>query len=117
MVLPAPNLPGYAGDWVLWFAEHQPGPESTVQMRAPVPYKKKISGEPVARSGNPVIRIQVAGLVGKDGRLGQMTILKGVAPGAVNALLEDLKAWEFAPATRNSVPVEVDVVIEIPFRP
>jgi hypothetical protein len=117
MVLPGPNLPGYAGDWVLWFAERQSEAGERVQMRAPVPYKKKISGEAIARSSNPVMRVQVAGLVGKDGRLEQLTILKGGGSGNANAVLEDLKAWEFAPATRNLVPVAVDVVIEIPFRP
>lgn len=117
MVLPAPNLPGYAGDWVLWFAERQPETEETVQMRAPVPYKKSVSEQGSTPSGNAVTRVQVAGLVGKDGRLEQLTILKGGAPGINSAVVEDLKGWQFTPATRNLVPVEVDVVIEIPFRP
>jgi len=115
MVLPVPNLPGYAGDWVLWFADRQGAPGASVQMRAPVPLKKTLSGQGSAAPGNPVIRVQVAGTVGKDGRLGQVTIIKGGGP-AANAVLEDLKAWEFAPATRNQVPVDVEVVIEIPFR-
>jgi hypothetical protein len=116
MVLPAPNLPGYAGDWVVWFAERQPDAEEAVQMRAPLPYKKKVSEQGSAPSGTSVTRVQVAGLVGKNGRLEQLTVLKGGAPGINSAVVEDLKAWEFTPATRNLVPVEVDVVIEIPFR-
>jgi hypothetical protein len=29
--------------------------------------------------------------------------------------IEDLKRWEFRPATRDGSPVEVEAVIEIPF--
>ena len=116
MVLPAPNLPGYAGDWVLWFADRQVDAEATVQMRAPLPYRKKVAEQGSAQSGNTVMRVQVAGIVGKDGRLNELTILKGGGPGGGSAFLEDLKAWEFTPATRNMVPVDVEVVIEIAFR-
>jgi hypothetical protein len=116
MVLPAPNLPGYAGDWVLWFADRQVDAEATVQMRAPLPYRKKVAEQEGAQSGNSVMRVQIAGVVGKDGRWNDLTILKGGTPGIVNAVLEDLKTWEFTPATRNMAPVDVEVVIEIPFR-
>jgi hypothetical protein len=116
MVLPAPNLPGYAGDWVLWFADRQVDLESTVQMRAPLPYRKKVTEQGSEQSGNSVMRVQIAGFVGKDGRLNELTILKGGGPGSGDAFLEDLKTWEFTPATRNLVPVDVEVVIEIAFR-
>jgi len=114
LVLPGPNLPGYAGDWVLWFADRQ-ATEGTVQMRAPMPLRKKISDQASAPAASSVTRVQVAGTMGKDGRLAQMSILKG-NPGMTNAVLEDLKAWEFTPATRNLVAVDVEVVIEIPYR-
>ena len=116
MILPAPNLPGYAGDWVLWFAERQPDGEGTVQMRAPVPYKKKVLEQGKAPSGSSVVRVQVTALIGKDGLLEQLRVWNGGGPGINAAILEDLKAWEFTPATRNLIPVEVDVVLEIPFR-
>ena len=115
MVLPAPNLPGYAGDWVLWFAERQPE-AGAVQMRAPVPFRKKILEQGKAPAGGSVVRVQVTALVGKDGTLEQLRIWNGGGPGVNAAILEDLKAWEFTPATRNMAPVEVDVVLEIPFR-
>jgi hypothetical protein len=31
------------------------------------------------------------------------------------AAIRDITAWEFTPATRNGLPVAVDVVIEISF--
>jgi TonB-like protein len=115
MVLPAPNLPGYAGDWVLWFAERQPE-AGAIQMRAPVPLRKKILEQGKAPAGGSVVRVQVTALVGKDGTLEQVRIWNGGGPGVNAAIIEDLKAWEFTPATRNMVPVEVDVVLDIPFR-
>jgi hypothetical protein len=30
-------------------------------------------------------------------------------------VIQDLESWEFKPATRDGVPVDVEVVIEIPF--
>jgi hypothetical protein len=116
LVLPGPNLQGYAGDWVLWFAERQPDGEATVQMRAPVPYRKRVLDQAAGAAGGSVSRVQIVGVVGKDGHLDQVAILKAANAGAAQAILEDLKAWEFTPATRNLVPVDVDVVIEIPFR-
>jgi hypothetical protein len=30
-------------------------------------------------------------------------------------VIQDLQSWEFKPATRGGKPVDVDVVVEIPF--
>src|SRR5436190_18437479 len=40
MIIPAPRLPMYQGDWILWFAEGEPQPGSAPQMRAPLPFRK-----------------------------------------------------------------------------
>jgi hypothetical protein len=31
------------------------------------------------------------------------------------AVMQDLDSWEFKPATRDGIPVDVEVVIEIPY--
>jgi hypothetical protein len=38
-----------------------------------------------------------------------------VAPDLERAVIQDLASWEFKPATRDGAPVDVDIVIEIPF--
>ena len=44
-----------------------------------------------------------------------MIFLRNLGPGIEQAVLQDLAAWEFKPATRDSVPVDVDVVLEVPY--
>ena len=41
--------------------------------------------------------------------------MKALSPGIEQAVIQDLSSWEFKPATRDSVPVDVDFVIEVPY--
>jgi outer membrane biosynthesis protein TonB len=43
-------------------------------------------------------------------------LLRGVDDRLNKSAVEALAKWEFYPATRNGVPVDVDVVVEIPFK-
>jgi hypothetical protein len=115
MVVPIENLAAYVGDWIIWFAEKQPVAGSTPLMRAPLPFRKL---EPVdqMRGGNPgQARVQIAAILDKDGRLGKIAILTRPTTMTEQAVIQDLESWEFKPATRDGVPVDVEVVIEIPF--
>ncbi len=115
MVVPIENLPAYAGDWIVWFAERQPAPGSTPLMRAPLPFRKM---EPVdqAPSGTAgQARVQVSGVLDRDGRLEKLSILTRPSTMTEQGVVQDLQSWEFKPATRDGVPVDVEVVIEIPF--
>lgn len=115
MVVPIENLPAYVGDWIIWFAEKQPVPGNNPLVRAPVPFRKMepIDSSPSGNSGQA--RVQITATLDKDGRLGKITILAKPGTIAEQAVLQDLAAWEFKPATRDGVPVDVEVVIEIPF--
>jgi hypothetical protein len=115
MVVPIENLPTYAGDWIIWFAEKQPMAGNTPLMRAPLPYRKM---EPVDQpaSGSPgQARVQIAAVLDKDGRLEKIAMLARPATMTEQAVMQDLDSWEFKPATRDGIPVDVEVVIEIPY--
>jgi hypothetical protein len=115
MVVPIENLPAYAGDWIIWFAERQPVAGNTPLMRAPLPFRKL---EPIEQApyGNPgQARVQIAAILDKDGRLEKIAILTKPATMTEQSVIQDLGEWEFKPATRDGVPVDVEVVIEIPF--
>ncbi|HKV41635.1 MAG TPA: energy transducer TonB, partial [Blastocatellia bacterium] len=60
-------------------------------------------------------RIQLAGSLGKNGRIEGVTLLTQVSPAIQRAVLQDVTSWEFRPATTDGAPVDVDVVLEIPF--
>lgn len=115
MVVPIENLPAYGGDWILWFAEREQRPGDNPVMRPPVPFRKL---EPVDTSmpGNrSEQRVQFAAVIKRDGHLDAISLLRNLAPSIQQAVTQDLACWEFKPATRDGTPIDIDVVIEIPF--
>jgi TonB family protein len=60
-------------------------------------------------------KVQITGVIRANGRVDLLRILKGVDPRLDRSAEEALMKWEFAPAERDGVPVEVDLVAEIPF--
>jgi len=115
MVVPIENFEPYSGDWIIWFAEREPKPGDTPFVRAPVPLRKYESVEPVLPGARTELRVQVSGTIRQDGKLEGLALLKALSPGIEQAVVQDLSSWEFKPATRDSVPVDVDVVIEVPY--
>jgi Gram-negative bacterial TonB protein C-terminal len=117
MVIPIENLPEYSTDWIIWFAEHdsKPGSGEVLNMRAPVPLRKFESVEPVPPGARTELRVQLAGVITKAGKLQVRAILRNLTPALESAVLQDAQSWEFKPATQDGAPVDIDVVIEIPF--
>jgi|SRR5580698_8464655 hypothetical protein len=114
MVIPIENMPEYAGDWIIWFAERAPIPGDAPLIRAPIPFRKIVSDQPLP--GNLTVqRVQIGGTLGTDGKLTQVSLLTKAGAALSEAVLQDTRAWEFKPATRDGAPVSVEVVVEIPF--
>ena len=118
LVVPIPDSPGYGGDWVLWFAERDSEADAAPPMRAPMPVKKvePVNHSRAAGEGSVENRLQLSAIIRKDGRLEAVSVVRGTAPGVDKLAMEDLQYWQFSPASRNGVMVDVDVVIEIPLR-
>jgi hypothetical protein len=117
MVIPIENLPEYSTDWIVWFAEREPKPGAgeVLNMRAPIPLRKFEPVEPVPPGARTELRVQLAGVISKEGKLAVHALLRNLTPALESAVLRDMQSWEFKPATRDGVPVEVDIVLEIPF--
>jgi TonB family protein len=116
LVIPGPDLPDYAGDWVLWFSERQPdiGPS---RMSAPVPARKYswtgADASDVAATGV----VQMAAVIDHNGHISAARFLRGSSADAFRRkAVGELEAWEFKPALRNGEPIDVDIVVEIPFQ-
>lgn len=117
LVIPKPDLPEYADDWVLWFSERQPGEMLAPRISAPVPARKYslVGGAPIASSAAGTL--QLAAVVERTGRISAARILRGTAGDAFRRrALEELQTWEFQPALRNGEAIEVDIVLEIAFQ-
>lgn len=122
LVIPGPSLPEYNGDWILWFSERHPPDqqEQAARVLAPVPMRKySLTGAAVATLDSPEsATIQMASVIDRSGHVIGARILRGGTTGEAFRLkaIEELETWEFQPALRNGEPIEVDVVLEIPFR-
>jgi hypothetical protein len=117
MVIPIENLPEYTSDWIIWFAERNsaPGADNALNVRAPIPLRKFESVEPVPPGARTEVRVQLAGIITKAGKMEVRALLRNLTPAQESAVLRDVGSWEFKPALRDGAPVDIDVVLEIPF--
>lgn len=115
IAVPIENMPAYDGDWIMWFAEQESKPGETPVVRAPLPFRKLERVVEAPPSSRTQERIQVTAILRKSGKLDGVTLLTKATTAVQRAVLQDVTAWEFQPATRNGVSVDVDVVLEIPF--
>ena len=86
-------------------------------MRAPIPLRKFESVEPVAPGARTELRVQIAGVITKEGKLEVRALLRNLAPALESAVLRDVQSWEFKPATQDGTPVDIDVVHRDPVQP
>ena len=112
-----PNITSYVGSWIMWFAERTPdGMRSGRGLRPPVPvHKVDPKYFPAAIAERIEGKVQLAGVLGTDGRVRTLHVLKSVDVRLDLSAAEALQKWQFAPAERDGVPVEVDIIAEIPF--
>ena len=112
-----PNITSYVGSWIMWFSERGvAGSRRGRDLRPPAPlHKVDPRYLPAAIAERVEGKVQLAGVIHADGRVGEIRILKGVDPRLDLSAGQALMKWEFTPAERDGVPVEVDVVAEIPF--
>ncbi len=115
MIIPMPRMPMYNGDWILWFAEREPKPGATPQVRAPLPVRKV---EPLAQppQPHPAGRVRLAATILKSGRPDSVSVIGDGATSANQTAIRDFQNWQFLPAWRGGESVDVDIVIEIAFQ-
>ncbi|HUI78626.1 MAG TPA: hypothetical protein VLY24_11935 [Bryobacteraceae bacterium] len=98
-------------DWVVWFAEDapMPAPDTRLLMRPPTLMRGNPLPSVPVRQEHGTGKLLVAGILRKDGHFG----CEG-SDVAAQDLLDTLQSWQFNPAMRNGVPVDVEAVLEIP---
>jgi TonB family protein len=121
MALQMPNITSYSGSWIVWFAErgedsHSHPVRSRAGMRPPVPVRKVDPKYVLAAVQDGVEgKVRLAAVIHKDGRVDAVEVLQSLDARLDRSAAEALAKWEFAPAERNGVPVDVDAVFDIPF--
>ena len=115
MVLPAPKMPQYAGDWVLWFSELKPT-DTQVQIRSPLPEKKLVSDASRGIVWGSEADVRISLVIDETGHVQSISVSKIPPDLSPQIALDDVRAWQFKPATRNGVPIAVEAVLDIPYR-
>ena len=59
--------------------------------------------------------VRLFGVIGKDGHVGGIALLRQLDERLDRSAQEALAKWQFTPALRDGVAVDVDAIFEIPF--
>ena len=116
MAIQMPNITSYVGSWLMWYSDRnsavREGPVSP-----PVPHRK-VDPKYIATAAEERIegRVQLMCVIRNNGKVDQVELVHGIDDRLNQSAMEALAKWEFAPATRGGTPVDVDVMVEIPFR-
>lgn len=116
MAIQSPNLSSHQGSWLMWYAD-----------RALLTYKASISApQPIHKVDPKYIAtaaeeriegtVRLAFVIGHDGKVYDIETVKGIDPRLDHSAMEALQKWTFTPAEREGKPIDVDAVVEIPFR-
>jgi TonB family protein len=112
-----PNVTSFSGSWLVWFAERDPLPGVPPrQMRPPV-VVRKVDPKYIASAAAERVEgtVRLFGVIGKDGHVGGIALLRQLDERLDRSAQEALAKWEFAAALRDGVAVDVDAIFEIPF--
>ena len=116
MVLNMPNLTSSVGSWIIRYAELTPNADKT-DLSAPVALNKVDPAYPAE-----LVRDRVEGtvvlyaVIRADGTIDGIRVLESgderLNPIAVDAL----SRWRFRPGTKQGVAVDIEAVVQVPFR-
>jgi TonB family protein len=117
MAVQMPNITSYVGSWLMWYSEHNARPEATSSVSAPVVHRK-VDPKYVAAAVSERVEgtVRLAATIRKDGTVGAVELVHGLDARLDRSAEEALAKWQFGPAMRNGEPVDVDILVEIPFR-
>jgi TonB family protein len=116
-----PNVTSFSGSWLVWFAEPAPDPKGAPtapprQMRLPE-VLRKVDPKYIAAAAAERVEgtVRLFAVIGKDGHVAGIALLRQLDDRLDRSAQEALAKWEFTPALRNGVAVDVDAIFEIPF--
>lgn len=116
MILNMPNLNSSAGSWIVRFAELHPT-EKQIELSAPVALNKVDPAYPAE-----LVRDKVEGtvvlyaVIRADGVVDSVRVLQSVDDRLDKSAIMALQRWKFRPGTKKGLPVDIEAVVQIPFR-
>lgn len=115
VTLNMPNLNSRSGSWVIRFAELNQDNQQG-ELTAPVVVEKVDPAYPgILMRRHVEGTVTLYAVIGADGSVGDVRILRGVDNRLDAAARDALKRCHFRPATKNGLAVALEAVIRIPF--
>jgi TonB family protein len=116
LVLNMPNLTSASGSWIIRFAELKQS-DNKVAIAAPVAVSKVDPAYPAdAMRDNVEGTVTLYAVIHVDGTVSGIKVLNSVDPRLDEAAAKALARWQFRPGTKAGDPVELEAVVQIPFR-
>lgn len=119
-----PNLTSQSGSWVLRFAElgnastaAAGGAADNYPLAAPVPIRKVDPRYPAAARRQGVEgTVSLYGIIRSDGSVANVQVVRSLHRELDQSAVAAFQRWVFAPGHKNGTAVNLEVVVEIPFR-
>lgn len=121
VVVPIEKMDRYSGDWILWFSPSVAmagNVGNNVKVQAPLPIWKLETKRWLVTKGEQGVeqRVQMVIGISREGRV-EFREMIGRFGAEMNRLVtNDISRWVFQPARVNGQAIDVDAVVEIPFR-
>ena len=136
LAINTPNVTSYSGSWVIRFAERalygkkrhdatrfgqendqEPEDDSQGRLSAPEP-RLKVDPKYIRAAVDERVEgtVTLYAVIQRDGRVRDIEVVESLDDRLDDSAMAALAQWKFHPATKLGVPVEVDVLIDIPFR-
>ncbi len=116
MNIDMPNITSYEGSWLLRFTELG-GSSPDDMLSAPLPTRKidpKYAQAAIAEGVEG--KVLLYAVIHSDGRVDQVRLVQGIDERLDSSAVAAFSKWEFQPATRNGQPVDLEAVVQIPFK-
>ncbi len=116
MAVDMPNITSFDGSWTVRFTELG-GSSPDDLLTAPVALRK-VDPKYIASAAAEGVegKVLLYAVIRRDGRVGQVRLVQGIDERLDASAVAAFAKWEFQPATKNGVPVELEAVVQIPFR-
>ena len=136
LAINTPNVTSYSGSWVIRFAERtlnvkkrhdvnrfgkendeEPEDNSQGRLSAPEP-RLKVDPKYIRAAVDERVEgtVTLYAVIQRDGKVRDIEVVESLDDRLDDSAMAALAQWEFHPATKLGIPVEVDVLIDIPFR-
>jgi TonB family protein len=116
LALNMPNLTSSGGSWIIRFAQLD-NDKTAGDLSAPVATSKVDPAYPAELLRNGVEgTVILYAIIHKDGSVGEVRVLRGVAGRLDESARTALTHWKFRPGMKNGEAIDLEAVVQIPFK-